>query len=45
MSTVARRCYEMVTVATGEDVMSPKTIATEVHNRDGQFGNITEEPL
>jgi hypothetical protein len=42
-STVAHRCYQMVTVATGEDVMSSKPIATESHNSDGWFGDITEE--
>jgi hypothetical protein len=26
-------------------MMSPKTIATEGHNNDGQFGDITDEPL
>jgi hypothetical protein len=42
---VSRCCYQMITVATGEDVMLPKTIATEGHNSDGRFGDITEEPL
>jgi hypothetical protein len=45
MPTVARRCYQMVTVATGEDVMSPKPIATKGHSSDGRFGDITEESL
>jgi hypothetical protein len=27
--TVAHRCYQMVTIAIGEDMMSPKIIATE----------------
>jgi hypothetical protein len=44
-STVARRCYQMITVATGGDVISFKTIATEDHNSDGRFGDITEDPL
>jgi hypothetical protein len=44
-STVARRCYQMITVATGGDVMSSKTIVTEDHNSDGRFGDITEDPL
>jgi hypothetical protein len=35
----------MVTVAIGEDVMSPKTVAIEGHNSDGWFGDITDEPL
>jgi hypothetical protein len=35
----------MVTVATGEDVMSPKTIATEGHNSDEQFSDIIDESL
>jgi hypothetical protein len=35
----------MVTVATGDDVMSPKTVATEGHSSDERFGDITEEPL
>jgi hypothetical protein len=26
-----------------EDVMSPKTVATEGHNNNGQFDDITEE--
>jgi hypothetical protein len=30
MSTVAHRCYQMVTIATGEDMMSPKIVATVV---------------
>jgi hypothetical protein len=29
MSTVTRRCYQMVTIAMSEDMMSHKTIATE----------------
>jgi hypothetical protein len=35
----------MITVVTGEDVMSHKTVATEGHNSDEQFGDITKEPL
>jgi hypothetical protein len=38
MSTVARRCYQMITLATDEDVMSPES-------SDKQFGDITEELL
>jgi hypothetical protein len=34
----------MVIVAMGDDVMSPKTIATEGHNSDGWFGDIMKEP-
>jgi hypothetical protein len=34
----------MVTLATGEDVMSPKTVVTEDHNSNGQYSDITEEP-
>jgi hypothetical protein len=44
-STVAHRCHQMVTVAMGEDVMSPTTVATNDHNSDGRFGDITEESL
>jgi hypothetical protein len=44
-STVACRCYQMVTVATGEDEMSPKPVGTEGHSSDGRFSDITEEPL
>jgi hypothetical protein len=44
-SMVACRCYRLVIVAMSDDVMSPKTIATEGHNSDGRFGDITEEPL
>jgi hypothetical protein len=40
-STVARGYYQMVTVATDEDVMSPKTVATEDHSSDGWFSDIT----
>jgi hypothetical protein len=43
--TIARRCYEMGTVATGEDVMSPKPIATEGHNNDGRFSDMTKDAL
>jgi hypothetical protein len=35
----------MVTVAIGEDVMSPKTVVIEGHSSDGRFGDITDEPL
>jgi hypothetical protein len=45
MSTVAHRYYRMVTVATDDDVMSPKTVATVGHSSDGRFDGITEEPL
>jgi hypothetical protein len=44
-STVARRYYQMVTVATVEDVMSPEPIVTEGHSSDGRFGDITKEAL
>jgi hypothetical protein len=44
-STVARDCYQMITIATGEDMMSLKIVATEVHNSDGRFGDITDESL
>jgi hypothetical protein len=40
---VARRYYRMVIVAMGDDVMSPKTIATEGHNSDRRFGDIMKE--
>jgi hypothetical protein len=33
----------MVTIATGEDMTSPKIIATEGHNNDEQFGDITDK--
>jgi hypothetical protein len=42
---VACGFYQMVTIATGEDMLSPKTIATEGHNGDERFGDITDEPL
>jgi hypothetical protein len=35
----------MVTVATGDDVMPPKTVITEGHISDWWFGDIIEEPL
>jgi hypothetical protein len=35
----------MVTIATGEDMISPKTIVAEVHNSNGRFGDITDEPM
>jgi hypothetical protein len=44
-STVARGYYQMVTVATDEDVMSPKTVATEDYSSDGWFSDITEPSL
>jgi hypothetical protein len=44
-STVAHRYYRMVTVAMGDDVMSPKTVATEGHSSDGRFDDITDELL
>jgi hypothetical protein len=31
---VARGYYQMVTVVTGEHVISPKIVATEDHNND-----------
>jgi hypothetical protein len=45
MSTVTHRYYQVVTVATGEDVMSPEPVATEGHNSDGRFSDIFEHPL
>jgi hypothetical protein len=45
ISTVARGCYQMIIIAMSEDMMSPKTVGTEVHNSDGQFGDITDESL
>jgi hypothetical protein len=45
ISKVARRCYQMVTLAMGADVMSPELVATEGHSSDRQFGDITEELL
>jgi hypothetical protein len=45
MSTVAYHCYQIVTVATDDDVMSLKTVATEGHTSDGRFDDITEKPL
>jgi hypothetical protein len=44
-STVARRCYQMVTIAMGEDVMSSEPVATEGHSSDGWFNDIIEESL
>jgi hypothetical protein len=44
-STVARDCYQMITIATGEDMMSPKTVVIEVHRSDRWFGDITDELL
>jgi hypothetical protein len=34
MSTVARCCYQIITVATDENMMSLKTVATEGHSSD-----------
>jgi hypothetical protein len=45
MSTVDHRCYQMVTVAMGDDVMSPKAVTTEGDSSDGRFDDITKEPL
>jgi hypothetical protein len=45
MSTVTRRCYQMITVATSEDVMLFKLIATKNHSSNEWFGGTTEEPL
>jgi hypothetical protein len=42
---VACGCYQMVTVATDEDVMLPKIVATEGHISDRRFGDITDETL
>jgi hypothetical protein len=44
-STVAHGCYQMAKIAMGKDMMSAKTVATEGHNSDGWFGDITNEPL
>jgi hypothetical protein len=44
-STVARGYYQMVTIIVGKDMILPKTFATEGHNSDERFGNITDEPL
>jgi hypothetical protein len=44
-STVAHGCYQMVTIAMGEDMMSPKIFTTEGHGSDGRFSDITDEPL
>jgi hypothetical protein len=45
MSTMARGCYQMATIAMGEDMMSPKTVATESLNSDRWFRDITDELL
>jgi hypothetical protein len=45
ISTVARGCYQMIIIAMDEDMMSPKTVGTAVHNSDRQFGDITDESL
>jgi hypothetical protein len=45
MSTVTHRCYQKVTVAMGQVVMSPMSVATKGHNSDGLFGDIIEEAL
>jgi hypothetical protein len=45
MSTVAHRCYRMVAVVMGDNVVPPKTVATEGHSSNRQFGDIMEEPL
>jgi hypothetical protein len=44
-STVAHGCYQMITIATGEDMISPEIVATEIHSSDGQFNDIIDEPL
>jgi hypothetical protein len=44
-SMVAPHCYQIVTVAMGKDVMSPKPVSIEGHNSDGWFGDITDEAL
>jgi hypothetical protein len=44
-STVACDCYQMATIAMGEDMMSPMTVATEGHNSDRWFDDITNEAL
>jgi hypothetical protein len=45
MSEVVHCCYQMVTIAMSEDVMSLKTVGTQGHSSDGRFGDITKEPL
>jgi hypothetical protein len=45
MSKVPHCCYRMVIVATCDNVMLLKTVATECYNNDGWFGDITEKPL
>jgi hypothetical protein len=44
-STVARGYYQMATIATGEDMISPNTIATKGHNSDVRFSDITDKSL
>jgi hypothetical protein len=43
--TIARCWYQLVTVATGENMMSHALVATDGHNNDWRFDDITEEPL
>jgi hypothetical protein len=45
MSTVAHRYHRIVTLATSEDVMSLKTVATEGYSNDEWFNDITEKSL
>jgi hypothetical protein len=45
MSMVACGCYQMATIASGKYMILPKTVATEGHISDGQFGHITDDPL
>jgi hypothetical protein len=42
---IARGCYQMVTIAMGEDMISPKTVATEGHSSNGWFSDITDKSL
>jgi hypothetical protein len=42
---VARGRYQMATIATGIDMISPKTVATEGHISDEWFGHIIDNPL
>jgi hypothetical protein len=41
MSMVTCRYYQMVIIATGEDVMSPDLVATEGNSNDGWLDDTT----
>jgi hypothetical protein len=43
--TSHHRCYRLVTVVTGDNVMSPTSVGTKGHNNDRRFGDVTQEPL